>query len=218
MLETLKNHFAIAKEELGFYGFENTSLQNLLAVLIGPKANPVVTGQLSSLGVKRLSSLSKEELLQYEGIGETTADRIIACIGLAGLLNKFKFEECYIVRSPEDAAKYMADMSTLDQEHFEVLFLNSKNVVIGRKTIFKGSLNASIVHPREIFREAVKLSAASIIAGHNHPSGDPYPSREDIEVTKRLSEAGKLMGIDLLDHIIIGHHGNFTSLKEKGYC
>ncbi|MDA6082959.1 hypothetical protein OSJ97_25820, partial [Escherichia coli] len=78
----------------------------------------------------------------------------------------------------------------------------SYQVLSGRKTIFNGSLNASIVHPREIFREAVKLSAASIIAGHNHPSGDPYPSREDIEVTKRLSEAGKLVGIDLLDHII----------------
>jgi len=92
-------------------------------------------------------------------------------LGLAGLMNRFKLENKYIVRCPEDAAKYLSDLSILDQEHFEVIFLNTKNVVIGRKTIFKGSLNASIVHPREVFREALRLSAASIIAGHNHPSG-----------------------------------------------
>jgi DNA repair protein RadC len=212
----MNKHFVIAKEEMIFYGTENTSLQNLLAVLIGPRANPVVTGQLSSLGVKGLSSLSKEELLSYEGIGETIADRVIACLGLAGMMNKFKLNKPYVVRSPEDAANYLSDISFLDQEHFEAIFLNTKNMVIGRKTIFKGSLNASIVHPRELFREAVKLSAASIVVGHNHPSGDSSPSREDIEVTKRLVEAGKLVGIDVLDHIIVGQ-GKFTSLKEKGY-
>lgn len=213
----MNRHFAIAKEELVFYGSENTSLQNLLAVLIGPKANPSITGQLASLGVKGLSTLSKAELLTFEGIGETIADRIQACLGLAGLMNKHKLENKYIVRSPEDAAKYLSDMSLLDQEHFDVIFLNTKNVVIGRKTIFKGSLNASIVHPREIYREALKIGAASIIAAHPHPSGDPSPSREDIEVTKRLAEVGKTVGIELIDHVIIGENGRYTSLKEKGY-
>ncbi|QCJ45592.1 DNA repair protein RadC (plasmid) [Bacillus sp. S3] len=212
----MNKHFAIAKEEMVFYGTENTSLQNLLAVVIGPKANPSITGQLASLGVKGLSSLSKEELLSYEGIGETIADRIIACLGLAGLMNRFKLENKYIVRSPEDAAKYFSDMSILDQEQIEVIFLNTKNVVLGRKTIFKGSLNATIVHPREIFREALKIGAASIIVAHQHPSGDPSPSKEDIEVTRRLTEVGKIMGIDCLDHIIIGHN-KFISLSEKGY-
>lgn len=94
--------------------------------------------------------------------------------------------------------------------------MNVKNQVLHRQTIFIGSLNASIVHPREIFREAVKRSAASIICAHNHPSGNPSPSPEDIEVTKRLQEAGKIMGIELLDHVIIGDH-QFISLKEKGY-
>lgn len=167
----MKKHFAIAKEELSLYGTEHVSLQNLLAILIGPKANPVVTGQLSSLGVKGLSSLSKEELLSYEGIGETIADRIIACLGLAGLMNKYKIEKKYIVRSPKDAANLFSDLAYQEQEHFDVVFLNTKNVVIGRKTIFKGSLNASIVHPREVFREALKLSSASIIVCHNHPGG-----------------------------------------------
>lgn len=213
----MNKHFAIAKEELRFYGTEHASLQNLLAVLIGPKANPVVTGQLSSLGVKGLSSLSKEELLSYEGIGETIADRIIACLGLAGLMNKYKIENKYIVRSPQDAANLFSDLAYQEQEHFDVAFLNTKNVVIGRKTIFKGSLNASIVHPREVFREAFKLSSASIIVCHNHPGGSSDPSREDIQVTERLAEVGKLVGIELLDHVIVTHCGKFTSLKEKGF-
>ena len=107
-------------------------------------------------------------------------------------------------------------MRHLNQEHFVALFLNTKNQIIHQQTIFIGSLNASIVHPREVFREAVKRSAASIIVAHNHPSGDPTPSQEDIQVTKRLNESGKMIGIDLLDHIIIGDR-KFISLKEKGY-
>ena len=110
----------------------------------------------------------------------------------------------------------MPEMSVLSQEHFVVLFLNTKNQVLHKKTIFIGSLNASIVHPREIFREAVKRSAASIICAHNHPSGVPTPSPEDIDVTTRLMEAGLIIGIDLIDHIIIGDH-QFISMKEKGY-
>lgn len=97
-----------------------------------------------------------------------------------------------------------------------VLFLNIKNQIIHKQTIFIGSLNASIVHPREIFREAVKRSAASIICAHNHPSGVPTPSSEDIEVTKRIVEAGYIIGIELIDHVIIGDH-QYISLKEKGY-
>jgi len=96
------------------------------------------------------------------------------------------------------------------------LYLNTKNQVLQKRTVFIGSLNASIVHPREVFKEALKRSAASIICMHNHPSGDPTPSREDIEVTKRLAECGKLIGIDVLDHIIIGEQ-KYVSLKEKGY-
>ena len=96
------------------------------------------------------------------------------------------------------------------------LFLNVKNQILHKQTIFIGSLNASIVHPSEIFREAVKRSAASIICAHNHPSGNPSPIPEDIDVTKRIQEAGLIMGIELLDHVIIGDH-QFISLKEKGY-
>src|SRR5690625_6845157 len=132
-------------------------------------------------------------------------------------MSNFKQEDKYISRSPEDGANYvMEDMRTLKQEHFVVLFLPTKNQVIHRKTIFIGSLNSSIVHPREVFREAVRRSAASIICIHNHPSGDPTPSQEDIHVTRRLVESGKIVGIEVLDHLIIGNR-KFVSLKEKGY-
>ncbi|KHF28037.1 hypothetical protein LR68_03097 [Anoxybacillus sp. BCO1] len=110
----------------------------------------------------------------------------------------------------------MEDMRFLSQEHFVVLYLNTKNQVMHKKTVFIGSLNASIVHPREVYKEAIKRSAASIICIHNHPSGDPTPSREDIEVTRRLVECGRLVGIELLDHLIIGDK-TYVSLKEKGY-
>lgn len=213
----MKRHYDIAQEELSFYGNEGTSLQNILAILIGPKAEPSLTGQLASLGINRLSDLSIEELKKFRGIGDVAAKRIVSAFGLANQIRKYKKEDEYIVRSPEDAARYFNDLEGLQQEHFEVIFLNTKNVVIGRKNIFKGSLNASIVHPRETFKEAIRLSAASIIVCHNHPSGNASPSREDLEVTKRLAEVGKICGIELLDHVVIGTEGKYVSLKEKGY-
>jgi DNA repair protein RadC len=210
------NHFQVAKEELSFYGPDGTSLQNMLAILIGPKANPESTGKLASLGISRLVDMSIDELKKFEGIGEVSARRIVSSFGLANYIRKFKKEDSYIVRSPEDVAKYFEDLTLQNQEHFEAIYLNTKNIIISRKMVFKGSLNSSIVHPREVFREGIRLSAASVIVCHNHPSGNPDPSRQDVEVTKRLSEVGKMVGIELLDHIIIGQ-GKHVSLKEKGY-
>jgi DNA repair protein RadC len=110
----------------------------------------------------------------------------------------------------------MEDLRYLQKEHFVCLFLNTKNHVIGQETLSMGSLNASIVHPREVFRAAIKRSIASIICVHNHPSGDPTPSPEDIQMTARIVEAGQIIGIVVLDHIILGDQ-NFVSLKEKGF-
>lgn len=213
----MKKHYELARENISFYGSEESSIQDMLAVLIGPKADPSVTGQLSSLGIYRLLELNQKELMEYEGIGKVATDRIVSAFGLINHVRKHKEERRFVVRCPEDAAEYLRDMEGLQQEHFDVIFLNTKNEIIGRKNIFKGSLNASIVHPRETFKEAVKVSAASIIVTHNHPSGDPSPSQEDIQVTKRLAAAGKMIGIEVLDHIIIGSNGRFTSIKEKGY-
>ena len=109
----------------------------------------------------------------------------------------------------------MEDMKYLKQEKLKILILNTKNIVTYIRDVFIGTLNSSIVHPREIFCEAIKKNGASIIICHNHPSGDPTPSKEDINITLRLKECGKLLGIDLLDHIIIGEN-KYVSMKEKG--
>lgn len=119
------------------------------------------------------------------------------------------------IQSPEDAGVLLGDMAQHEQEHLDVLLLNTRNEVIHRFNIYKGSLNSSSIRITELFREAVKKNAAAIIVAHNHPSGDPTPSPEDVGVTREIVKAGKLLDIDVLDHLIIGH-GRFISLKGKG--
>lgn len=124
----------------------------------------------------------------------------------------------YVIRSPEDAKELaQAQIADEDREVFLVMMLNTKNQVIGLHRAHVGSLNASIVHPRDVMKCAILNNAASIIVSHQHPSGNPEPSREDLEVTRRLAEAGKILGIDVLDHVIVSYTGKYVSLKEKGY-
>lgn len=124
----------------------------------------------------------------------------------------------YTIRSPEDAKEIaQAQIGDEDREVFLVMMLNTKNQVIGLHRAHVGSLNASIVHPREVMKPAILNNAASIIVSHQHPSGNPSPSPEDIEVTKRLVEAGQILGIEVLDHVIVSYTGQYVSLKEKGY-
>ncbi|MEH7379788.1 DNA repair protein RadC [Bacillus sp. JJ1533] len=211
------------RERLVIDGADSLSNHELLAILLrtGSKDESVI--QLSNRllhhfeGLRLLKDASVEEITSIKGIGKAKAVLIMAAIELGRRIGKLQYEDRYVIRSPEDGAKYvMEDMRFLTQEHFVCLYLNTKNQVIHRQTIFIGSLNASIVHPREVYKEAFRRSAASIICIHNHPSGDPAPSREDIEVTKRLVECGRIIGIELLDHLIIGEH-KYVSLKEKGY-
>ncbi|MFJ7509777.1 DNA repair protein RadC [Peribacillus simplex] len=204
-------------------GPQSLSNQELLALLLrtGSREESVLqlSGRLinSFKGLRLLKEASVEELTVIKGIGEAKAIQILASVELGRRINKLNDQDRYVIRSPEDGANYcMEEMRFLSQEHFVCLYLNTKNQVLQKTTVFIGSLNASIVHPREVFKEAFKRSAASIICLHNHPSGDPSPSREDIEVTKRLVECGKIIGIEVLDHIIIGEH-KYVSLKEKGY-
>lgn len=211
------------RERLIIHGASHLANRELLAILLGSgtKSESVISLSNNVLmhfdGLKLLNEATLEELTAIKGIGKAKGVIILAALELGRRLNQYKPNECYVIRSPEDGADYvMEEMRQLKQEHFVVLFLDTKNQVIHQQTIFIGSLNASIVHPREVFREAVRRSAASIICAHNHPSGDPTPSQEDIQVTRRLVEAGKMMGIELLDHIIIGDR-KFVSLKEKGY-
>lgn len=204
-------------------GAKALSNQELLALLLRTGTRNESVLQLSNRlltqfeGLRLLTDASLDEMMMLKGIGEAKAIQILAAVELGRRISNLCFDERYVIRSPEDCANYcMNDMRFLTQEHFVCLYLNTKNQILHKQTIFIGSLNASIVHPREVFKEAFRRSAASIICVHNHPSGDPTPSREDIEVTKRLSECGKIIGIDLLDHIIIGEK-KYVSLKEKGY-
>ncbi|MEI2355598.1 RadC family protein [Mesobacillus zeae] len=211
------------RERFILNGPQSLSNHELLALVLGTgtKNEPVLqlANRLLSQfeGLRLLKDATLEELTSIKGIGKAKAIHILAAVEIGRRIANHTIDERYVVRSPEDGAKYlMNDMRFLPQEHFVCLYLNTKNQVIHRQTIFIGSLNASIVHPREVFKEAVRRSAASVICAHNHPSGDPSPSREDIEVTKRLAECGKIVGIEILDHLIIGEN-KYVSLKEKGY-
>lgn len=211
------------RERLLSHGAEPLSNQELLSILLGSGTKDESVMSIANRvlmhfeGLKLLRGATIEELTSIKGIGTAKGLLILSAIELGRRMHVYKSNDKYVIRSPEDGADYiMEEMRNLNQEHFIALFLNTKNQIIHRQTIFIGSLNAAIVHPREIYREAVKRSAASIIVAHNHPSGDPEPSQEDIHVTRRLVESGKMIGIDLLDHLIIGDR-KFVSLKEKGY-
>ena len=167
-------------------------------------------------GLRLLPDLTLEELQKIKGIGLAKAVQVKAALELGIRLSKSFRPEKPAFTSPDDVARlFMEDMRYLKKEYFKILLLNVKNQLISMEEISVGSLNASIVHPREIFILPVKKSAASIILVHNHPSGDPTPSREDLEITERLVKAGELLGIKVLDHVIIGE-GKHLSLKEKG--
>jgi len=211
------------RERLIKQGPQSLSNQELIAILLrtGTKSESVLSLANRILNyfekIHELKHATLEEIVSIKGIGEAKAVQLLAAIELGRRLAQMQVHNRFTIRSPQDAASFlMPEMSSLNQEHFVTLFLNTKNQVIHKQTIFIGSLNSSIVHPREIFREAVKRSAASFICAHNHPSGIATPSPEDIDVTKRIQEAGYIIGIDLIDHIIIGDH-QFISLKEKGY-
>ncbi|GAY75130.1 RadC family protein [Sporolactobacillus inulinus] len=210
------------RERLIREGASVLSNQELLAILLqsGTRNQSVMqlAGRLVSQfnGLEQLREASIEEMKQVKGVGAAKAVLLLAVFEIGRRMNQKAHDSRYAIRSPEDGADYvMEEMRTLKQEHFVALFLNTKNQVLHKCTIFVGSLNASIVHPREVFKEAVRQSAASIICFHNHPSGDPTPSKEDIDVTRRLASCGKMLGVDVLDHIVIGDR-RFVSLKQKG--
>jgi DNA repair protein RadC len=160
--------------------------------------------------------LTAVELQQVEGVGEALAARIVAMLEFSRRVIFARQEERVTIKSPADAANLlMADMMYLQQEHLRVILLDTRNHVIAAPTIYVGSLNASVVRIGELFRPAITHAAAAIIVAHNHPSGDPEPSPEDIRVTRQIVAAGKQLDIECLDHMIIGHH-RFVSLKERG--
>lgn len=212
-------------EKLINYGAKALSDAELLAVVIKsgtPKlkstevAQKILQLNKYEKGLPGLYNLSIEQLKHIEGIGKVKAIQIIAILEFSKRLSTQQAIKEFKITSPSSIARiYMEEMRYFRQEHFKAVYLDNKNNIMGNRDITIGSINSTIVHPREVFTDAVKSSAASIIVLHNHPSGDPSPSVEDIEVTKRLLEAGKILGIYLLDHIVIGD-GEYISLKEKG--
>ena len=199
------------------------SAQEILALILGRGVageSVMVTGQrlLSQFGsLKGLAAASIEELSQVKGIGPAKASQIKAAFELANRLEGYsEVRDKTVGKTPEDVADVVGGrLKDKKKEYFLVLLLDTRGQLIRVAEISVGSLDSSIVHPREVFKEAISASAASVIFVHNHPSGDSEPSEDDIKLTKRLAEAGEIMGIDVLDHIIISEKKP-TSLKRQG--
>lgn len=210
------------RERLFRYGVESLSNSELLAIILrsGSKKENILnlSGRIikENGGLNGLLNSNLEDFMSLHGIGKAKAAQLIALVEISKRFKSYKDGNEYKISSPKDAVELvMEEMRGLKQEHLKVIMLNTKNVVIFIKDVSVGSLNSSIVHPREVFCDAIRKSSAAIVICHNHPSGDPTPSKEDINITYRLKECGKLLGIDLLDHLIIGN-GKYISLKEKG--
>ena len=162
-----------------------------------------------------LHRFTKEKFMKIRGVGKVKTIQLLCILELSARLAKAEARKTLCFRNPSTiAGYYMEEMRHLSQEHMKLLMLDTKSNLIAEKNIYKGTVNASLVEPREIFVEAVKREAVSIILLHNHPSGDPAPSREDLDITGRVAEAGKIMNVSLTDHIIIGDHC-YYSFKEK---
>jgi DNA repair protein RadC len=209
------------RERLEKLGPEALSDGELLAILLrtgvqGVSALGVANRILFKFGnLKSVASASLEQLREIEGVGRAKAVQIQAAFDIAKRLSQFRPEEKPVIRSSQDVFALLADEMRLEEkECFKALYLDVKNRVKKVETISVGTLSASLVHPREVFKSAVRGNCAAIIVVHNHPTGDPAPSLHDTKTTERIKEAGKVLGIELLDHVIIGE-GRYFSYKDK---
>jgi len=211
------------RERLLKLGVEALSAQELLALILGrgiQGESVLLTAQnlLTKFGnLKNMASASIEELTQVKGIGIAKATQIKAALELGKRLEEYSNEGKKItIKSPEDVVKAVKNkLKGKKREHFLALSLDTRNHLINIHMISIGSLDSSVVHPREVFKEAISSSAASVIFVHNHPSGDPTPSEDDIKLTRRLFEVGEITGIEVLDHIVICDKA-YLSMKSKG--
>lgn len=202
-------------ERLETYGANQLSEQDLIYVLLkNQKATENLIASFDNL--YELKKATRSELTQIYGIGTQKANELIAAMEL-GYRLALKVQPTYGLanNSCKIGMQFIQELKDEDQEHFIALCLNTKNKIIARKTISIGTIDSAITHPRDVFRFAIKNNAARLIVVHNHPSGNPDPSQADIAVTKRLINTGKLIGIELLDHIIVGND-NYISLREYG--
>lgn len=213
------------REEVERFGVGNVSDDVLLAVVLrsGAQGRNVIElsrqlindfGSLTAMAKSSVDELSSD---RYRGLGRVKAQVLMAALELGKRMNEEQLPERVVVKTPQDVSRILSDRArTLDREVFWVLRLDSKNYLKGEPLdITSGLLDASLVHPREVFREAVRSATAAVVLAHNHPSGDPSPSTDDIRTTKQMIEAGRIVDIKVLDHVILGE-GRFTSLREEG--
>lgn len=206
------------REKLIKYGPGKLSNAELLAILLrtGTKDTNVVELSkkiLNNITKKGIIDIDYKQLADINGLGPAKACEVIACFELGKRLLKDKKAEIYL--SPKEIWNELKDIRDNKKEHFVIFYLDTRSQEITREIISIGTLNANLIHPREVFEPAVRNLAAQIIIAHNHPSGNPEPSKEDIEVTKNLVESGKLLGIEVIDHIIVSKD-TYLSFKEKG--
>jgi DNA repair protein RadC len=191
---------------------------DLLALLFGTGSGGESVMETASrvaraVNLRRLPQVPVEDLLAIRGMGPARAAQLLAAAELGRRLWP-DGDAVPLIRGPENIYELMRDIRRAGREHFVGFYLNSRNQVLRREIVSIGSLNASLVHPREVFVPAIALSAASLILAHNHPSGDPTPSEEDLAITRRIQESGRLLGIELLDHVIVARD-SYTSFKER---
>ena len=210
------------RERLQKVGAQAMSTTELLAITMrtgvgGENVLRLAERLITSVGgLPNIAQATISELQQINGIGPVKAIEIKAALELGRRLYFASPNERPKITTPNDAANLlMSEMTFLEQEHLRTILLDTRNRVVSIPTIYKGNLNSSVIRIGELFRIAIRNNAAALIVAHNHPSGDPTPSPEDVQVTKEIYKAGKLLGIDLLDHVIIGRH-KFVSLKERG--
>jgi DNA repair protein RadC len=210
------------RERLAAAGAQALSNPELVAILLRsgvPGMNAVRLAEellRSARGLQGLHQMPYEELCRLRGIGPAKAAQLQAAIELGRRLAAASPEERPSVQSPQEAAALVQyEMGALEQEHLRVLLLDTRNRLIGIREVYRGSLNSSLIRIGEVFRDAVRNNAASVIVVHNHPSGDPTPSPEDVAVTRAMAEAGRLLDIPVLDHLIIGRTAH-VSLKSRG--
>jgi DNA repair protein RadC len=210
------------RERLAHYGSQALSNAELLAILlrVGTAGENVIELSARLLrqcgGLKGLLTIELEELCAVHGVGEAKAATLKAALELGRRLMVLAPEERPKITEPQDVANLiMLEMGYLKQEQLRVLCLDTKNYVVAQQVVYQGTVNSSVVRVAEVFKPAVSRTCPAIVVVHNHPSGDPTPSPEDVHTTKRLREGGDLLDIELLDHVIVGQH-KWISLKERG--
>lgn len=210
------------RERLMLYGVDALSNEELLALLIRSGTKDLSVMELSKHilyhleHITDLKSIKLSELTHIPGIKEAKATTILAAIELGKRLSSYRMTEKKKIIEPLDVYHILSPkIGHLDQEHFICFYLNIKGEIISYETIFIGTIHQTLIHPREILSIAIKLKASAVIFAHNHPTGDSYPSKADLDATDKLKDASRLLGIDLIDHIIIGHHQYYSMKASK---